>query len=161
MCLNVCGVWCEGFAPHRLRGISGFHRKKAPACRIFPGKSRKKSGAFAPTLKMFKHFDWISSKSTCICQNLFKSVQMCLNVQFHGVCLCTTPTAVNFGISQKKSGSVPHFSCEIPKKIGCLCTHNRARNRRDWDNFDWICLNLLEFVKTCLNLFKSAKFKSV
>ena len=63
------------FAPHRLRGISGFHRKKAAACRIFPGKSRKKSGAFAPTLKMFKHFDWISSKSTCICQNLFESVK--------------------------------------------------------------------------------------
>ena len=80
MCSNVCGVWCEGFAPHRLRGISGFHRKKAPACRIFPGKSRKKSGAFAPTLKMFKHFDWISSKSTCICQNLFESVWICLNV---------------------------------------------------------------------------------
>ena len=68
------------FAPHRLRWISEFHRKKAAACRIFPGKSRKKSGAFAPTLKMFKHFDWISSKSTCICQNLFESVQMCLNV---------------------------------------------------------------------------------
>ena len=50
---------CKG-----IRFFPGFHRKKAAACRIFPVKSRKKSDAFAPTLKMFKHFDW----------NLFESV---------------------------------------------------------------------------------------
>ena len=53
---NIYGVWCEGFAP-QTAGNFGISQKKAAACRTFPMKSRKKSDAFAPTLKMFKHFD--------------------------------------------------------------------------------------------------------
>ena len=57
-----------------------------------------------------------------------------LHVQFHGVCLCTTQTAGNFGISQKNSGTLPEFFCEIPEKIGCLCTRKKICSK---------CLNIM------------------
>ena len=45
---TVCGAKASH---HRLRGISGFHRKTPAACRNFSVKSRKKSDAFAPGKK--------------------------------------------------------------------------------------------------------------
>ena len=59
--------------------------------------------------------------------------------------LRTTQTAGNFGISQKNSGSVPEFFCEIPEKIGCLCTRNKYVQ------------NVQKPFKTCLNMFKMFK----
>ena len=128
---------------HSIGMNHSFRMNRSFIRRVFcPSRENSTVGAFAPrivcskrltnfetTLIKFLKSNYLHlSKLVWICLNVFKCLRCVVRR------LRTTQTAGNFGISQKNSGSVPEFFCEIPEKIGCLCTRKKICSK---------CLNIM------------------